>query len=188
LLLLAITSFLKISDSRSANAADNLTCTLQHSKSECELMCGAPSHSHVCDDAVNQCRSTCGIYNNNNSAIEVLQGLSDALPPNLPLQERLNRSSGPYFQIIIRLKRFGRDLKPRTFSILIPKAGFDQFAPDIGSALERLFETATVAADGMALIQFSLSAASVEKLQDDGDPKQMLNEATVAILRAHPGR
>src|SRR5262249_16745327 len=126
----------------------------------------------------------CGIYNNNNSATEVLQGLSDALPPKMPLLERLNRSSEPYVQIINRFKRRGRDLRPRAFSILIPKAGLNQFPPDINFALDRLLDTATIAVDGMALVQFSISGPTVERIQGDADPKQMLNEATAAILKA----
>jgi hypothetical protein len=163
-------------------------CTMRHSGDECRLACAAQSQSHVCDDATKQCRSTCGLYDNNGSAAEVLQGLSDALPPKMPLKERLARSSHPYVQIIVRFKKLGRDLRPRSFSILVPRAGFDAFAENIDPALDRLFEPATFADEGKAVVQFSLLPASVQRIQSNASPEQMLSEATEAILRAFPDR
>jgi hypothetical protein len=187
-LLLAIISLVGISDARSAGAVKNFTCTMRHSGDECRLSCASESSSHVCDDPTKQCRSSCGLYDNNGSATEVLQGLSDALTPKMPLRERLDRSSAHYLQIVDRLKKVSGDLRPRSFSLVLPKRSPDAFSDDVAYSLDRLFETATVATEGSAVVQFSLNPVSVQRIQRDGDPKQMLDEATAAILKALPER
>jgi hypothetical protein len=180
--LLAITSLASLAFAVWAEAAEERTCTMQPTKSVCHLACGSASVSQTCDHAVNQCRSTCGLYGNNGSAIEVLQGLSDALPPSMPLPERLTRSSSPYIQIITYFQRLGGGLTPRSFSILVPKEKPDAFAQDVSSAFERVNESVTSTDGNKAVVQFSLPPASVARIQAGADPKEMLDDARKAIL------
>src|SRR5947209_4680559 len=54
-----------ISTTPLAVRATDLTCRLGPSKSECRLSCMSPSLSQTCDDPLNVCRSTCGLYDKN---------------------------------------------------------------------------------------------------------------------------
>jgi hypothetical protein len=112
----------------------------------------------------------------------VLQGLSDALPPSVPLPERLTRSSSAYIQIITYFQRLGRGLTPRSFSILVPKEGPEAFAQDVSSAFERIDESLTSTDGSKAVVQFSLPPASVARIQAGADPKEMLGQAMAIII------
>src|SRR5882757_5459090 len=66
-------------------------CEIKPTKSTCKLECVAKSYSQSCDEPYNTCRSTCGLYDqqNNPAVAEVLHALVQRTASNdFPFEKR----------------------------------------------------------------------------------------------------
>jgi hypothetical protein len=106
------------------------TCEIKSTKSVCKLECAAKSYSQSCDEPFNTCRSTCGLYDQQDrpAVAELLHALVQrTTSSDYPFERRLSQASSGLTMIlsIVQQEIFKRNVAPGVNVVILfaPKSG-----------------------------------------------------------------